>query len=176
MSTKTYDVRKYQAWCFDDYFCLKPPFVLTAAIIYLCRSFLLFGLVLATSARGQATGMEALLPAGDHPTSLAITALPALMVLFALFRRSPKAGVLARWAWKHGRVLLAASAVLEIAASVLMLGELPSAADFGSLRLAFLILDVYILVYVLASKRVRDSFSDFPPSPAVQPDRHTTSK
>jgi hypothetical protein len=158
---KSYDLGKYDSWSFDDHFCLRPPFVLTAAIVYLCRSFLLVTLILAASTRGRDTGMEALLPGGDHPMSIGLTAIPAMLVLYARIRRSPKAGRLARWAWKQGRWLLASSAILEIVSGVLLLSSSDGAAH-DSIRIAFLFLDFYILLYVLLSKHVRDVFSDFP--------------
>jgi hypothetical protein len=162
---KSYDIRKYESWSFDDHFCLKPPVVLIAAILYLCRSFLMVVFVLAGSMKGGATGdTSALLSGGDAvPMTFGVTAVPAILVLFALFRRAPAAGALIRWVWAHGRVLLAVSAVLEIAAGVLFLYTASDTAqDSGTLRVAMLIVDVYIAVYVLISKRVRDTFSDFP--------------
>jgi hypothetical protein len=162
---KSYDIRKYQSWSFDDHFCLKPPVVLIAAILYLCRSFLMIAFVLAGSVKGGATdNATALLSGGGSvPMTLGVTAFPAVMVLFALFRRAPAAGAFIRWIWAHGRSLLALSAVMEIAAAVLFLYTASDVThDFSALRFAMLIADVYIAVYVLVSKRVKDTFSDFP--------------
>lgn len=164
--SKSYDIRRYEAWSFDDYFCLKPPAVLTAAIIYLCRSFLLLAIYMLGSIKGSTGDMGLLLQTGDHPSSLAITAVPAALVLFALIRRSPSGGRFPRSIWKRGRALLATSALLEIGMAVFYLTTL-TAGETPSLAVAFLFLDVYILSYVLFSKRVKDTFSDFPPTAAA---------
>src|SRR4051794_40181836 len=107
---KSYDIKRYEAWAFDDYFCLKPPAVLTFAIIYLCRSFLLLAIYMLASVKGNTGDLGLLLQAGDHPSSLAITGVPAMLVLFALIRRSPNGGRTPRWLWKHGRIFLVVSA------------------------------------------------------------------
>jgi hypothetical protein len=161
---KSYDFNKYASWSYDDDFCLKPPLLLTATVLYLCRSFLIMMLVLAASTRGRPTGMETFLPSGEHPMSIGLTAVPALLVLYARIRRTVAAGKFVRWLWKHGRVLLATSAAMEIGTAVLLLSISASQpGDSDLLRVTFLILDVYILLYVLLSKHVRDVFSDFPP-------------
>ena len=163
---KSYDLKRYEAWAFDDYYCLKPPAVLTVAIIYLCRSFLLLAIYMLASVKGSTGDMGLLLQAGDHPSSLAITGVPALLVLFALMRRGPSGGRFPRWIWKHGRIFLACSALLEIGMAVLYLTTL-TVGETPSLTVAFLFLDLYILGYVLFSRRVKDTFSDFPPTAAA---------
>jgi hypothetical protein len=163
---KSYDFKRYEAWNFDDYFCLKPPAVLIGAIIYLCRSFVLLAIYMLGSVKGTTSNMGVLLQGGDHPSSLAITALPALMVLIALTRRSPNGGRIPRSIWKRGRALLATSALLEIGIGVFYLATL-TVGETPSLAVAFLFVDVYILFYLLFSKRVKDTFSDFPPTAAA---------
>lgn len=161
---KSYDLTKYNPWSFDEDFCLKPPFLLTAAMVYLCRSFLFMMLIVASVSRGRSSGgMEEFLPSGDHPMSIGLTALPALLVLYARVRRSAKAGNAVRWIWKHGRLLMGLSAVLEIGAGVLLLvsdsGESRTADLF---RMSMVFIDIYILLYVAISRHVKDVFSDFP--------------
>lgn len=161
---KSYDLNKYDSWLYDDDFCLKPPFVLTAAMAYLCRSFLIMALVLAATTRGKDTGMELFLPGGDHPMSIGLTAIPAMLVLYARVRRSPRAGNFVRRIWTHGRLLLGLSAVMEIATGVFLIyANAGEGHDSDLIRVGLLIVDVYILLYVVVSKHVRDVFSDFPP-------------
>ena len=160
---KSYDLNKYESWFYDDDFCLKPPVLLTAAMVFLCRSFLIMVLVLAASTRGRTTGMETFLPSGDHPMSIGLTAIPAMLVLCARMRRSPRAGHFMRRIWKHGRLLLGLSAGMEIVTGVLLLyANAGEGHDSDVYRVALLIVDAYILLYVLVSKHVRDVFSDFP--------------
>lgn len=163
---KSYDIKRYSSWSFDDYYCLKPPAPLVLSIIFLCRSFLLVGTVMLTSLKGTTSDLASLLSGGDHPTSLAATGIPALLVLYALVRRTPRGGRFVRWIWRYGRVFLAASAAMAVTASGLFLysyssGGARSEADVVAISL--LILDLYILTYLLFAKRVRDTFSDFPP-------------
>lgn len=162
---KSYEIKRYKAWDFDDYFCLKPPVLLIVAISYLCRSFLVFAIAMLGSIKGNTENMSLLLQAGGHPGHLAITGVPALFVLIALFRRSPNGGRFARWIWKRGRIFLATSAVLEISAGLFLASQ--QGGETSLLTMTFLLLDLYILLYVLISKRVKDSFSDFPPTAAA---------
>lgn len=161
---KSYDLTKYSPWSFDEDYCLKPPFLLTAAMVYLCRSFLFMMLIVASATRGRSSGgMEEFLPSGDHPMSVGLTALPALFVLYARLRRSPKAGSVVRWIWKHGRLLMGLSAVLEIGAGILLLtGNSDESRAADLFRMSMLFIDIYILLYVSISRHVRDVFSDFP--------------
>ena len=68
-----------------------------------------------------------------------------------------------RWNWKHGRLLLGLSALLEIGTGAILLYSSPGQANDGDLfRVGMLILDAYILLYIAFSRHVKDVFSDFP--------------
>jgi hypothetical protein len=161
---KSYDLTKYHPWSFDDDFCLKPPFLLTAAMVYLCRSFLFMLLIITATTRGSSSGgLEGFLPSGDHPMSIGLTGLPALLVLYARVRRSSKAGNFVRWIWRNGRALLGLSAVLELGSGALLIYANSGQSHDGDLfRFGLMILDTYILLYVSISRHVKDVFSDFP--------------
>jgi hypothetical protein len=92
-----------------------------------------------------------------------LPSLLALPVLYALCRRSPTASRAVRWVWRHGRILLGASLSADIALNARELFPFVGIDDQNLLPIAGAVADVYFLVYVLAARRVRDTFSDFPP-------------
>jgi hypothetical protein len=88
----------------------------------------------------------------------------ALPVLYALCRRSPAASRTARRVWEHGRVLLGASLAVDIALNARELIPFVGIDDQSCLvPIISAVADAYCLVYVLAARRVRDTFPDFPP-------------
>lgn len=158
----------YHPSSYDDNFCLKPPALLWLATFYLSRAFVLImasdiakvtrvGSDVATMLRGAAS-VYALVPS-----------LVAAPLLYALIFRSPASTKAVRWIWAHGRTILTAAAILDCAASITASGVIGGdVADVSGGLLLAAIFDVYFLVYVLATRRVRDVFADFPPAEPVR--------
>jgi hypothetical protein len=155
---KSYDPRKYDYGCYDQYFCLKPPLLLILAIVFLCRGFLMPFIVLLTSVKRAAGDTAALVSGSEHAVSM-LAAVPAVLVLYAMIRRVPEANRFARWAWKHARFLLTLSILFDVSLGIVTLHLHEQALT--AVRLA---LDLYILIYIHSAKRVKDTLSDFPAS------------
>jgi hypothetical protein len=153
---KSYDPRKYEYGSYDQFFCLKPPLLLILAIVFLCRGFLMPFIVLIASLKRTAGDTAALVSGSEHAVAM-LAAVPAVVVLYAMIRRSPAANRFARWAWKHGRLLLTLSILFDVSVGIVTLHLHESA-----LTPVRLILDVYILFYIHTARRVKDTFSDFP--------------
>jgi hypothetical protein len=91
-----------------------------------------------------------------------IPSLIAAVVLYVMCRRVPTASGPVRWIWARGRVFLGAAAALDIAllsTAVIREGnsnDLPLSSLFAAM------VDLYFLLYILAARRVRDAFSEFP--------------
>ena len=153
---------RYSPSSYDEHFCLKPPLVLWVALLYLSRAITLpFILGLGTLA-GVSSDTRAMFQGLFSAYSL-VPSFFAAVVLFALIRRSPSASRTVRWICTRGRLILVISALLDLAVvltdSALHHSELDAQAGSGLLAGA---LDLYFLVYLLAARRVRDVFSDFP--------------
>jgi hypothetical protein len=141
--------------------CLKPPWLLWLAVLFLCRAIMLPVVI----GIGHVAGVNA-----DAMTQLRdfwsadqlVPAVIAIPVLCALCWRSGSAPDFLRGVWARGRILLALSAAVDIALPLLsqlwqrQVTDQLVATLFGSG------VDVYFLVYVLAARRVRDTFADFP--------------
>lgn len=151
----------YPASHYDHHLCLKPPLLLWVAVLYLSRAITLPVFM----AIGHFAGVD----------SSAITAfrglwsidglapsLIAITVLYALCRRVPTASWLVRWIWKHGQIFLIASAVLDIALLSISLIRHGEINDQSMWSLSAALADLYFLVYVVAARRVRHAFSEFP--------------
>jgi hypothetical protein len=98
-----------------------------------------------------------------------VPSLIAAVFLYTLCRRVPTAPKSVRWIWSHGRIFLAVSAVLDVAlllVGVIRQGEIN---DQSLLSLIAAVVDLYFLVYILAARRVRHAFAEFPP-PVASPE------
>jgi hypothetical protein len=159
---KHYHPDAYPPSCFDNADCLKPPLLLWIGALFLSRGIVLpavigVGHVANVNADAMAV-MRGLWRADDL-----IPALLAAPVVYALVRRVPTASRLVRWLWAHGRELLALSAAVDLTRSILLLKGLADFGDQTPLTIGACIADLYFLLYVLAARRCRDTFSDFPP-------------
>jgi hypothetical protein len=159
--------RSYSPSSYDDDYCLKPPLLLWLAALYLSRGVLLpllmgMGSMIGTNPDAlnlfhQLWSVEALIPSSV-----------AAVVCLALFRRGPSASSVVRWIWAHGRVFLASAAALDLLLSVLPLVRTRELGADTAPALFVGAADLYFLVYVLAARRVRDTFGDFPPRVAIR--------
>ena len=158
----SYNPNSYHPSDFDADFCLKPPLLLWAAILYLARAIVLLIVVgIGNFANVNADAMT-MMHGVWRPETL-VPALVALPVLCALFRRVAGASRFVRWIWAHGRAFLAVAAVLDIALTLMRTIPFQDVDEAVFLGLCAAGADVYVLLYVLAARRVRDTFSDFPP-------------
>lgn len=160
--------RRYGPSSYDDHFCLKPPGLLWLAVLYLSRAFVLlvtYDLASMSRVRPEALAMLR----GTISIYELIPSLVAAPVLIALIRRAPSSATVVRWIWSHGRILLILAAILDCVVSIgasRIIGADAVDLQVGQLLLAAF--DIYFLVYILATPRVRDAFADFPPYEPVR--------
>jgi len=154
-------MRRYALSSYDDNLCLKPPVLLWVGVVYLSRAISL----------PIAMGVARLIGVSPDSTDLLrglwslYTLVPSLFaaaVLYAMFRRQPSASRGVRWIWAHGRTLLAVSAVVDAGLVILALLKQTDADTQALPSLCVAALDLYFMLYVLAARRVRDVFTDFP--------------
>jgi len=160
---KNYDPRRYPLATFDDHLCLRPPLLLWLSALYLSRAASL-PLVLGVSSIAGGSANTTGLVHGLFGIQTVLPSCIAFLVLCTLALRSPSAGRVTRWIFSHGRVLLSLAAALD--AGLALGGVSWQQVAGGDEQFSGILLgatfDVYFLVYLLFSKRVRDVFSDFP--------------
>jgi hypothetical protein len=163
----------YSPSSYDDNFCLKPPALLWLAALYLSRAFvLLLASNLVTVIRMDPS-IAAMLRGAVNVYSLLPSVIAAL-VLYALVFRAPSSTRFIRWIWGHGRSILALAAILDCAALIVGSGMIGGdVSDLAAGPLVATLFDIYFLIYILATRRVRDVFASFPPPPesAAGPNR-----
>lgn len=150
---------EYPPEAYDANFCLKVSVAMWGAIVFLCRPYV----VMAMSFANRRDRMQLIELFYSDRTALALAALgaiPTLLLIIAYAQRRPSGGPAARRVWRHGRVLLIASALINMAVALYHL--LTTAIDVSHLDTAQLFLSVLILYYTVTSQRVRDTFADFP--------------
>lgn len=159
---RSYDIHRYDFGCYDKHLCLRPPVLLIAVTAFLCKDFILPLVVAAASLKGGSKGLDWLI-SGGRQSLWYVAVAPALMVLYALIRRAPSGDAFARWAWRNGRLLLAAAVLMQSYPHIATLhGSLFTVHGDEVGALFWLFMNTFILAYVLLAGRVRDSFSDFP--------------
>jgi Protein of unknown function (DUF2919) len=146
---------------YDDQMCLKPPLLLWVAVIYLSRAITLP----VAMAIGHFAGVDSRAIASFRAfwsLDALIPSLIAVVILYALCRRVPTASRWVRWIWARGRVFLAVSAALDIALILIALIRQGEISDLSLMSLIAAAVDAYFLTYILAARRVRDAFAEFP--------------
>jgi hypothetical protein len=160
--SKRAEIERFGLHNYDDFLCLRPSWLLIAGLIFLCRgliAYLLVGVAKGVVPAGliDVVGTETLL-------SGCLAAAPAVLVLYALAARVPTAPAVVRWIWRHGRALMALSAVWYIALAVPQLGPDPHRwLTRGPLTVKVLVAaELGLVAYLFWSSRVRQAFLDFP--------------
>lgn len=158
---RRFSLNTYGPTSYDYNFCLKPPLMLWLVIFCLSRALVLpfvGGLSSMTGSANMASVTRGLTSSEDF-----VPAAMALMVLMAFLRRRPSGSQLTRYIWAHGRVILALSALADLALAAQSMSQEFTTSSMSSLLLVLrAFLDVYFLIFIFASRRVRDVFADFP--------------
>jgi hypothetical protein len=152
----------YPASQYDDQMCLKPPMLLWVTVFFLSRAITLP----IAMAIGHFAGVDEkaiTLFRGFWSAEGLIPSALAVVILYTLCRRVPNASKAVRWIWARGRIFLAVSAIVDI--TLLLIapirqGEINEQSLFS---IAAAAVDAYLLVYILAARRVRHAFAEFPP-------------
>lgn len=151
----------YAASHYDHHMCLKPPLLLWVAVLYLSRVVTLpIAMAIGHFAGVDSSAITAF--RGLWSVDGLIPSLIAAVILYTLCRRVPGASRPVRWIWAHGQHFLAVSAILDIIVSMIALIRQGEINDQSLLSLMAAAIDLYFLVYILAARRVRHAFSEFP--------------
>jgi len=165
--------RSYGASSYDDHFCLKPPALLWLAVLYLSRALLLLAMYIVSSMSLSRVNPQAVAELRGTVSIYAfIPALVAAPVFYGLLCRGPTSSGLVRWFWSHGRTILIVATIVDAVISIGSSGII--GGDALALNAGFLVaalFDAYFLVYIFATRRVRDVFADFPPFTTPTPRR-----
>jgi hypothetical protein len=162
MNRHVHSPQSYSSSSYDDYLCLKPPVMLWMVILYLSKAITLpIAMGIASFAGVNPDAIK--LMRGFWSAESLLPSLIALLVLLALLRRMPSASQPVRWLWAHGRTLLAMSAGIDLVLSLVQFIRGGEVNDQTILSLLAAGIDLYFLIYVLAARRVRDAFGEFPP-------------
>jgi hypothetical protein len=168
MLRHSHPTHTYPASHYDDQMCLKPPFLLWVAILYLSRAVTL-PIVMALGHFAGVDEKAITLFRGMWSADALVPSAIAAVMLYALVRRVSTASPQVRWIWAHGRIVLAVSAVLDIALLAIALIRRGEINDQTIWLLVAAGGDLYFLVYILAARRVRHVFLEFP-APLDSPD------
>jgi hypothetical protein len=156
------DSRKlYSSSQYDEYFCLKPPLLLWAAILFLSRSIslpLVIGL-------GNFAGVDAAALTELRRFWSLDNLLPSLLaavLLYAVVRRVPTAPAAVRFIWSHGQKLLVLAAAIDFVQAAITIFRMANLSDEVLLSVGCAAIDTYFLLYLLLARRVKDAFAEFP--------------
>jgi Protein of unknown function (DUF2919) len=153
--------------------CLKPPLLLWVAVLYLSRALTLPVVMAIGHFSGVDSSAITAFRAYWSFDSL-VPSLIAAVILYVLCRRLPSAPEWVRWVWARGQIFLAVAAILDVALLAIGIIRQGEINNSSLLSLCAALVDLYFLVYILAARRVRHAFSDFPPPlDAPQPAKPT---
>lgn len=157
--SRVYDYRDY-----DKHLSLKPDAGMWLVILYLMRPYIVLA---ASFRRGRGGGSDAsairdMIYPDDFVLTLGILAtIPALLFIVTWAKRVPGAGDRIRWLWSNGGHLLAIAAACNIVIVFvpLLTGIISRIHLAGWVQIG---LSLFIIGYLYTSRRVKDTFADFP--------------
>ncbi len=157
--------RVYPFTAYDKYMSLKLDSSMWFIIVYFLRPFLLkvSTIQMGRGAKSDSvSGLKNLVYPNDFGFFLAFVAtIPVLLLVFAYAKRKPDASEFVQSLWRNGKNLLVAAAVLNIIVIFIpFLANITHSINiygWGQLAVA-----VAIIIYLYSSKRVTDTFADFP--------------
>ena len=150
---------------YDKYFSLRINFELWLIIAWFMRPVIL---LISTKQMGRGpksdsvSGLKDLVYPDDFGFFLAfVTIIPVVLVIFAYMKRKPDAPDYIRTLWRNcGKLLLLAAALNVVVVFVPFLFDMAyriNLIGWGQVAIA-----AYIIFYLMTSRRVRDTFADFP--------------
>ena len=150
---------------YDKYLSLKINFELWLIIAYFLRPLILkiSTIQMGRGAKSDSvSGLKDLVYPGDFGFFLAILAtLPVFLVIFAYMKRKPEAPDYIRTLWRHSGKLLVLTAVLNVVV-VFVPFILNMAYRINLMGWGQLVIAACIIAYLVTSRRVKDTFADFP--------------
>ena len=150
---------KYDFMKYNQYFVLRPNIWLILILFFLCKDIFLMLGVGATAFKGKGQADVSALIVLVNPIFF-LSDLPALAVAYVASARGPNAGPILRLIWKYGRQL-----VLLSASTYILLLVYKMKWDIFSmnwLEWLFITTNIFIIVYVVSSKFIKDVFNEFP--------------
>ncbi|MEE9493237.1 MAG: DUF2919 family protein [Gammaproteobacteria bacterium] len=155
---------QYPFSAYNKLLCLKLSIPAWATIVFLVRPFA----IILMSVANRRDRMGVLNTMYGDPVSPALyidafAALPALLVIYAWVKRQPEAPQYIRWIWSRSRSILLLATALNILGALLPFILNPNnpvtLPDLAKLAACAMIIN-----YLLSSKRLKDTFNDFPES------------
>ncbi len=150
---------------YDKYLSLKINFELWLIIAYFLRPVILkiSTIQMGRGAKSDSvSGLKDLVYPDDFGFFLAfLTMIPVVLVIFAYMKRKPDAPDYIRTLWRNcGKLLLLATALNIVVVFVPFLFDM--AYRINLVGWGQLVIAAYIMFYLLTTRRVRDTFADFP--------------
>ncbi len=161
--------RQYPFSAYDSHLCLTFSTSMWLASLFLIRPFAI--LIMSVVKKGDRTGLLDQIYGSNISTMYLeiIAALPAILILFALMNRKPGASKQIKWIWSYGRILLLSSTLLNILSLFTPL-LWKSNIRMDAPELIKLAICIAVIIFLLKSERVKDTFNDFP-QPGAENDK-----
>jgi len=147
----------------DDYNSdnvLKIPIILYVTVVYAVKYYIYIASILAgakrsTALKGYAMGMDANI-------MLLIVTLPAIFVIVSMVKRGGESGNIFRVIWRFGRYLLSST----LAFNAILFAFIAYTTPYGknNYLYVFSFFDMWFLVYLNTTQRLKDVFNEFPAS------------
>lgn len=155
-------MKNYPISSFNKYICLKPNVLMAMITLYLLKPFL----ITASSViyKGDSNSLIYIFYPNKLIISLeAASAIPVILLVFALSRRAPGASNIIKYIWRNGKTLIITTAFFQLCITSSPLWM--SVSNIMTLT-SWLQVFLYVLIITttLFSTYMRDCFADFPQS------------
>ena len=160
--------QKYSFQDINEYNVIKVSFSLAASTTYLLKYFiLLIALPVLLKLPGMSDADKAVSPyieqfAQNHLNLLLLaSSIPALFVFVAMLKRVPTTlSPFLRKIWQNGRLILLISVFIDLGLLALFL--LTGVKKLNETLIVILYVDALIVWFLFKSKRLKDTFAEFP--------------
>ncbi|WP_018690856.1 DUF2919 family protein [Algicola sagamiensis] len=149
----------YEPKDFDRYHVLKPTFGFWLLVAIQLRAILI-AVVSITFPDDRAFFLGFTYPDSTSFIFQALIAIPATTLCIALARRTENGRDFSAWVWKRGKLLLLLGCVADTVGILLQASM--NQWLFEWITAVLLLLNFWLAVYMIRSRRMRDVFRDWP--------------
>jgi len=152
--------KHYPISSYDKYLALKVSPVMWLIFLFLLRPYVVF-IGSITNRKDKMMIIDLFYPDKLTLSLGAFAAVPAALLIYAWTRKNPDASPFIRRVWNNGRILLAATAILNafVVFVPLWLGKVYKLTAFGWGQL---LISLLIVLVLYKSQYIKDCFGDFP--------------
>lgn len=152
--------QQYPFNAYDNYLSLRQGIGFWLVLIFIFRPYVV--MLLSVANKRDKLGLIKMVYTDHSLMGLgALGAIPAMLLLYAWFKRKPDAPEHVKKIWRNGKWILLLCLIINVITAFMpiLIGKTTGLNVIGMLQI---FISVLFIGYIFASKRLNDAFADFP--------------